>query len=72
MSTLLNFLRLPGMMFTLVSTVLLVLTLVNWILNFSDVVWLKVWFALIYLFFMIFGLLNYILVLSPRKNRKKE
>lgn len=69
---LVSFLRLPGMLLTLVSTVLLILTLLNWMLGFSDAIWLKTWFGLLYLFFMIFGVLNYILVIYPQIKSEKS
>ncbi|RNF39659.1 hypothetical protein [Planococcus salinus] len=69
MKPFLKLLRYAGLAVFGIAIVLLVITLLNFVMNFSEVHWFEIYFARLYLFLAIVGILAYILV---RFRRRKE
>lgn len=67
MQTLLAITRYAGLAVFAVSAVLVLLTLLNYIVEFSDVYWLEITLMRLYLFFAVVGILGYILVTFRRR-----
>lgn len=63
----LNLIRYAGLMIFWISLILLLLTLLNFAMGFSQARWLEIYFARLYIFFMIVGILAYILVRFRRR-----
>jgi hypothetical protein len=71
MKTVLNAIRIIGILVFSIAISLLLLTLLNYPLNFTDAAWLQIYFARVYVFIAVSGILAYILITFRRKGDNK-
>ena len=70
METVLNAVRFTGILVFSVFISLFLLTLLNYPLNFTDAAWLQIYFARLYIFFAVLGILAYILITFRRREER--
>ncbi|HSI68576.1 MAG TPA: hypothetical protein VK947_14195 [Planococcus sp. (in: firmicutes)] len=67
MKTVVNAIRVIGILVFSIAISLFLLTLLNYPLDFSDAAWLQIYFARLYIFFAVVGILAYILITFRRR-----
>ncbi|MBT2569930.1 hypothetical protein [Planococcus sp. ISL-110] len=64
--------RYAGLLVFVVGVLLSILTLINFIFNLTNTLWLQIYFIRLYLFFVVSGILIYILITFRRKEKEKK
>lgn len=72
MASVLNVLRLLGLVIFAAGIGLSFLTLANFVFGFTDGLWLRIYFIRFYLFLAVSGILLYILITFRRKDDEKK
>lgn len=73
MESFLKLIRYVGLLVFAVGVLLSIVTLINFAFSITNALWLQIYFIRLYLFFVVSGILLYILITFRRKDdRKKE
>ena len=72
MESFLKLIRYVGLLVFAVGVLLSIVTLINFAFSITDALWLQIYFIRLYLFFVVSGILLYILITFRRKDVRKK